>query len=186
MSALTLAKAKTYLSITDTAEDPAVQATVDAAEAAIAHWVGPLVAGTATEIVRPFNYDCLVVAERLPVRTLTSVTPRGGTAIDVTLLDVNLNAGIIRYAYGASLFTAPTYTVVYSGGLAATATAVPADLMLAVQELTRHLWTTRRGSGVRRPGSAAPDAQAALEGAAYALPRRVTELIAPYSSLGLG
>lgn len=53
---------------------------------------------------------------------------------------------------------------------------LPADLRLAVIELTRHLWQTRRGPTAR--------GQAETAGAAYTLPFRVTQLLAPYELPG--
>jgi hypothetical protein len=63
--------------------------------------------------------------------------------------------------------------------------ALPADLVLAAKEMVRHLWLTQRGSGVQRPGSRPSDTLSnTLPGAAYTLPFRVEQLLAPYIRAG--
>jgi hypothetical protein len=70
--------------------------------------------------------------------------------------------------------------VVYSAGRA----SCPADLLLAVRELVRHIWETQRG-GTRRPGSSASSETAnTIAGAAYLFPFRVEQLLAPYIQPG--
>jgi hypothetical protein len=119
----------------------------------------------------------------LPVAELVSVTPYAGTALDVDGLTLDKASGLITWAVGSSTpwFGAQGYTVVYKAGR----NPVPADLKLAVMEMVRHLWSTQRGSGARRPGSSAPEQLApSLPGAAYTLPIRVEQLLAPYTFPG--
>jgi hypothetical protein len=70
--------------------------------------------------------------------------------------------------------------VVYLAGRS----TVPDDLLFAVKELVRHLWTTQRG-GATRPGSQQSDAMSnTLPGAAYVFPFRVEQLLAPHEQPG--
>jgi hypothetical protein len=57
-------------------------------------------------------------------------------------------------------------------------------LLMAVKELVRHMWQTQRGP-TRRPGSQPSESAAnTVPGAAYLLPFRVSELIAPHLQPG--
>jgi hypothetical protein len=84
-------------------------------------------------------------------------------------------AGVVTYNDG-SAFTATYYTVVYAAGRS----TCPEDLLLAVKEQVRHLWQTQRGGAVRNQAEPAPP------GAAYLLPYRVEQLIAPHVQPGFG
>lgn len=175
MSALTIDDAKAHLNITGSSTDVELQAMIDAAEAAIVKRVGPLVSTTVTARVYSNGYGALMLPT-LPVLSLTSVTPVNGTALSLSDLYLDTTNGLVTDANGCSLLRG-WYTVVYAAGRS----SVPADLLLAVKELVRHLWTSQRGSGAARPGAATmPD------GASYSLPNRVLELLAPHTSLGIG
>ena len=173
MSAVSLPDVKAHLGIEKDDDDTELQAILDAAEAAIAHRVGPLAPTTVTVRV-PGATGPLSLPVR-PVISLTSVTPSYGGALDVTRLDVDPVTGLVAYQgyYSSfvSYFPMAWYSVVYQAGF----TTLPADLVLAVKELVRHLWSPQRGPG-RVPGPAV-DLQPP---AGYALPNRVLELLAPY------
>lgn len=179
MSVLTLSDAKTHLNIASSTQDGELVRFIEAAEAAIAQRVGPLAATAVTERVEGCTYTLAVTT--LPVISLTSVTPVGGSAL--TLADLWLSpAGLVRYPASNVWFGSLHYDVAYSAGRA----TCPDDLLLAVKELVRHLWDTQRG-GARRPGSPQSDSLSnTLPGAAYAFPIRVSELIAPHELSSVG
>ena len=175
MSTLTLTEAKQHLNITVTTYDAELQTFIDSAEAAIAKRCGPLAATSTTVRVRG---GCSLSLPVTPTISLTSVTPVLGSAL--TLADLHLEpSGEVTYNTGA-VFPAPWYDVVYSAGRS----SVPADLLAAVKELLRHLWTTQRG-GSARPGGPVSDALSnTIPGSAYTFPIRVEQLIAPHAQVG--
>lgn len=175
MAVLSVDDAKAYLRITVDTYDDEIEGIVAAAEAAIAQRVGPLEPTSVT--ARVSGGSGSLVLPVVPAVSLTSVTPYGGSAL--TVGDLRVNGGVVTYADSASSFTGSTYTVVYSAGR----TTCPADLLLAVKELVRHLWGSQRGPA--RAGAPMSDATAnTVPGAAYLLPFRVTELLAPHLSPG--
>lgn len=177
MSTLTLAQAKSHLNITGNTHDSDLQDVIDAAEAAISERCGPLSPTTVTARIPAAGQLTLPV---VPVISLTSVTPVDSSALTIGDLYLDADSGVVEHNSG-STFSARYYTVVYSAGRS----EVPADLLLAVKELVRHLWETRRGS-TRRPGSPASESPTANPGAAYLLPYRVAELIAPHTQVVVG
>jgi hypothetical protein len=177
MSVLTLAEARTHLNLTAGPHDAEVQTFIDAAEAAITQRCGPL-ASTATT-VRLQGGDYALVLPSVPAVSLTSVTPVDGTALTLSDLYLDTSAGLVTYDSGAA-FSDRLYDVVYNAGRA----TCPADLLMAVKELVRHMWQTQRGP-TRRPGSQPSESAAnTVPGAAYLLPFRVSELIAPHLQPG--
>lgn len=175
MAVLDLADAKAYLSITTSERDEVLTSIIAAAEAAIANKVGSLEPATRTERVGA-GYSLVVPA---PIVEVTSIVDADGNAVDFAAdLLIDEEAGILTSSDG-SAFTSRWYDVTYSQGY----DPCPADLLLAVKELVRHLWGTQRGP-TQRPGAAPSDAAAGtVPGAAYLLPYRVAELIAPYRIL---
>lgn len=177
MSVLPIATARAHLNITGIAHDTKLESVIDAAEAVIAQRCGPLVSTATT--VRIAGGGSALVLPVTPALSLTTVTPVDGTALTLGDLYLDTGAGIVTYNSGSS-FSARYYTVVYAAGR----TSVPSDLLMAIQELVRHMWETQRGP-TRRPGSTASDATSnTVPGAAYLLPFRVSELIAPHVQFG--
>lgn len=186
-TAVTLYEVKAHLNITNQTSDAELYAFIDAAEAAIEKRTGPIVARSFTSRVSGSMPGTLTSAMTLPVYpviSLTSVTPYGGTGLDVTALYVS-PAGVIQYAgvvqYASGAFPARDYTVTYLAGYAATAADVPADLKLAVLEMIRVLWSTTQRGSTSRPGSAPPPDSAPMAGPGM---DRVEQLIAPYEMHG--
>lgn len=173
VSVLALSDAKAHLNISVNTHDAELQATIDAAEAVIAERCGPLQSTTVTTTV--YGNSATLLLPVTPVVSVTSVTPYLGTALTAGDLYTNLGAGIVSY-YSGGAFSATQHTVVYQAGRA----ECPADLLMAVRELVRHLWTSQRGSA--RPGPGAPEP---TPGAAYLLPHRVSELIAPHVQMSI-
>lgn len=183
MSVLSLAEAKAYATITESADDAEVQALIDSAEAILTQRVGPLESTTITRRLDGGNWA--LVLPITPVISLTSITPSTGSALNLSDLYVDIRTGIVSYNVPRS-FAAIYYTVVYEAGRA----TCPADLLLADKELVRHLWQPKRGSG-RRPNAEPipqprPGATTSVPGTAYLLPPRVEQLIAPHIQLGVG
>lgn len=178
MSVLTLAQAKTHLNIGTAAQDAELQTFIDAAEAAIAEKCGPLTSVAYTERVR--GGGRALVLRNTPVVSLTSVTPVGGSALDLTLLDLDTSAGVVEWDSGAT-FTTGRYDVVYQAGRS----SVPSDLLMGVKELVRHTWAASQRGPTRRPGSADSDGLAnTLPGSTYLFVYRVQEYINPHVQVG--
>lgn len=173
MSVLPLAEAKTYLNITAGTYDGELQGFIGAAEAAIAHRVGPL---EPTVVTARIGGAAALVLPVYPVLSLTTIADDGGTSVPTVGLSVDLASGVVS----GSTFGSDFYTVTYSAGR----NPCPADLRLAVMELVRHMWQTQRGP-TARPGSAASDAASnTIPGAAYLFPFRVEQLLLPHTQLG--
>jgi hypothetical protein len=174
MSVVDLEDVKAHLNITGDGNDTELQAFIDAAEAAIAAQVGPLEPETRTDRVR--SAAGTLVLPVSPVVSMTSVTNADTTEILVDDLYLDTTAAVITYGDGVSWVTPGFYDVTYVAGRE----TCPADLLLAIKELVRHLWQTQRGP-TSRPGSRGSDATAnTVPGAAYLLPFRVMELLAPH------
>lgn len=177
MSAVSVAEAQTHLKMSEGVSEVEVAAFIDAAEAAIAEVVGPLEAESTTSLVR--GGGRALVLPVAPVISVTSVTPYDGTALVLGDMSIDLRSGLIENLTGTR-FADQLHTVVYSAGRA----SLPADLRLAVLELVRHYWQTQRG-GTGRPGRDAAEGYSnTIPGAAYSMPFRVSELIAPHRFVG--
>jgi hypothetical protein len=174
MSALTLQQAKDHLNIDTDAYDYELQATVDAAEAILANTVGPLTTLAARTDRLPGG-DKLVLPVA-PVVSVTSAVSPDGVTVDMTMVTANLPTGVLYFTDGLTRFTRGAYDVTYVPGRA----SLPADLLLAVKEMVRHLWRSQRG-GSTRPGSA-PDQEAP----GYLMPYQVQELVEPYRLTAVG
>lgn len=178
MAVLSLADAKTHLNITVPTYDAELQTFIDSAESVLAQHCGPLAATAKTERLR--GGRAALALRTTPAISLTTVTPADGAALSIADLHLDQSSGVVTYNSGAT-FGARYYDVAYSAGRA----TCPGDLLLAVKELVRHLWESQRGGGTRRPGSAASEITAnTVPGAAYLLPFRVAELIAPHLQAG--
>jgi hypothetical protein len=176
MSVLALADARAYLNIAGTDRDGELASTIAAAEAVIGQRCGPL-ASTATTVRVAANGSWLVLPTT-PAVSLTSVTPVGGSALTLSDLYLDTASAVVTYNSGGGF--SGSYDVVYNAGR----TTCPDDLLMAVKELVRHLWSTRRGP-TRRPGSDPSESTSnTVPGAAYLLPFRVSELIAPHLQPG--
>lgn len=180
MSVLDFDDVKAYLNITTSTDDDKVQATIDAAQQAIASRIGPLEPTVVTRRVRGGTIG--LTMPLAPVISVTSVVPiGGGTPLALSTLDVDTSTGVVYLTNGWG-FPNHAYTVTYTAGF----NEVPADLMQALLELVRHLWRTQRGSGTARPGSAASsEVDNKVPGAAYLFPIRIEQLLAPYLPFGV-
>lgn len=144
MSVLSLAAAKRFLQFTpagpvDASKDAELQEQIAAAEDWVAGKVGPLTPTSVTHRASG-GTDTLFLPE-VPAISLTSVTPVGGTALDVTQLTVGLRTGLVRNKLGVA-FTAAEYDVVYQAGWL----PLPSDLVQAVKEALLYFWGPQRGN----------------------------------------
>lgn len=172
MAVLDKDAAKEYLNITASTHDEQITAMISAAEAAIAERVGPLEPVSRTVRVYPASRYLFVPS---PVVSLTSVSDEYGTATDVAGLHLDKRTGIVT-ANDGTVFGARWYDITYMAGRS----ECPADLVLAVKEMVRHLWNTQRGPTSRPGGVTSETTSNTIPGAAYLLPFRVSELIAPH------
>jgi hypothetical protein len=174
MAALSLPLAKAHLNIDVDTSDTELQAIIDAAEAILANSVGPLT-------TLPARTDRVAGGWKLvlplaPVVSVASITATDGATAVLADLTVNLAAGIIYYSDNVTRFWQGVYDVTYTPGRA----TVPADLMLGIKEMVRHLWESQRGTlNVLTRSPEAPTA-------AYLMPYRVQELIEPYRLVNVG
>ncbi|NUR81001.1 MAG: hypothetical protein HOQ21_11220 [Dermatophilaceae bacterium] len=180
MSVLTLAAAKSHLNITTTTDDAELQSVIDAAEAAIAYRCGPL--APTSQTVRLSGGGPSLILPTAPVVSVESVTPVGGTALSMADMFVNKDAGTVSLALGGT-FGAGQYDVSFTAGRS----SVPADLLLAIKELVRHLWSTQRGNAPGAQTALPEDAAAAFGGGGFTGGplSTVEQLIAPYEQVWL-
>lgn len=165
-----LADAKAHLNMTGTTSDEELRATLLAATVAAEDHLGrPLRRVTRSQTFHaPAGNGRGLVLDRTDIAAVTEVTA-DGTVLAATAYDADLNAGVLW----AGSWDYPV-TVEYT-----TAPVESPALRQAVLELTRHLWETQRGSMPMMPrGVDGMDAFNPAMG--YSLPRRVTELLAPY------
>lgn len=175
MSVLTLDEVKDHLGIapTDTDDDTELQRFVDAAESAVGRRCGGL--GLTASMARVDGRSSSLVLPTAPVTSLTSVTPVGGVAEDLSGLCLNEAAGTVERSDGSG-FTARVYDVAFTSGR----DTAPADLLLATKELVRHLWLTQRGAAPGSPGALPDLGDPVTAGTSYSWPWRVEQLLAPY------
>lgn len=181
MSALELTEAKKHLNITTQGDDTELQNAIDVAEAAIGQRVGPLIPTEVT--VRVAGRRSTLALPVTPVISLTAVTMDGAaTVVNVADLDVDSDIGLLAYAQPRR-FSGGYYTVTYMAGWV----DPPPDLLWAVKEMLRHLWTTQRASLSGRPSLTGEQQQeAAVPFGTFSLPNRVLELLEPYMEVAIG
>lgn len=177
MSVLLLGDAKAHLNITQTTNDGEIQQVIDAAEAAISARIGPLAATAVTRRVPGRVWSLLLPTA--PVVSLTSVKTSDGVAVDTALLRFEQDAGTVQYLSGA-LFSAVAYDVSYKHGYS----TVPADLLFAIKEQVRHMWTTQRGPNAAANRGSGQQGEG-QQGAGFMMPNRVLELLQPYRVPGV-
>lgn len=175
MSVLSLPLAKVHLNITREVNDAELQSFIDAAEAIIANYVGALTVGASTTV--RVSGGSQLVLPAAPLGTVTSITSADGQSVDLTTVSFNQAAGLVYFTDGWSQFCSTAYDVAFTSGWA----TVPADILLAIKELLRHLWAPQRGGGTRANSPTQSDAAPG-----YLLPYRVEQLIEPYRHINIG
>lgn len=175
MSVLTLPEVKTHLGIDAAVATFNTELTtfIARAESAISRPVGPLAPEEKTERVR--GCDTVLYLSFPPIVSLTSVTAVDGVAVPAGQLTPT-SGGRVEFTQAGS-FPSRFYDVVYQSGWS----TLPDDLKLAVLELVRHMFDTRRGGGAARTGSAQSERTSnTVPAAAYIFPWRVEQLLAPF------
>jgi hypothetical protein len=169
---LSEAKARLNKSSAVVTDDDELSSYISAAEDWIEAQCGPVTPRTVTETV---TAECgRLRLSMAPVVSVDSVTQ---SALAVSTSDwIVTPGGRVSLRYGR-LFG--DYAVTYTAGRA----SVPERLKRAALELVAHWWESQRGTaGPPRIGGSDPDGYtyAAATGLGYAIPNRVTELIADY------
>lgn len=177
MSLVSVPSLKAYLNITRDVSNTELQVIIDAAEAAIANYVGPLAVGDSTTV--RVNGGAMLVLPAVPVDAVTVIETPDGQVIDLALVTVNQASGLVYYNDNYSGFSSPVYDVTFTTGWATD--SVPGDVVLAIMELCRHLWRPQLGGGSR-----ANTGDAEAPGAGYMLTPRVEQLIEPYRRINIG
>jgi hypothetical protein len=174
----TLVDLKTYLNITETADDGELTDMLDAAVNVVENIVGPLSGTPVTEthygVAGPF-----LVLRRVPAASLTAVSVRLYTGMDpvaqdVTAYSVDTDTGVVRLVNGYPL--RGDVTVTYSAGY----DTVPAAVSLATLIVAAQLWETQRGA-MPLPANATDDQTSFGVGFAPAIPDRAKTLLEPFA-----
>ncbi|MFC6045736.1 hypothetical protein ACFP8W_06940 [Nocardioides hankookensis] len=142
---LSLTAARRFLQVRDGVvnadQDTELTEAIAAAEDWVAGKVGPLSPTSVTARVSG-GTDTLILPE-VPALSLTSVTPVGGTALDVTQLHVGKRTGLVKnQTVTGAVFIATEYDVVYQAGWL----PLPSDLVQAVKEALLYFWVPQRGN----------------------------------------
>jgi hypothetical protein len=180
ISVLSLQDAKEHLNIpqSNTTYDSEIQSKIATIQANLEKLTGgPIITRSVTERVPcPYGHTTLTVRQR-PLVAVTSITDvASGVAIDITGLDVDTNAGVIRRRLSWPFWVwGGAYTVVYSAGWG---TAVPASFNEAARIILEHLWQTQHGPSLRP--SIGGEEEVTLPGFGFAIPNRAAELLSPY------
>ena len=168
-----LADIKAHLNITGTTSDEELRNVLLAATTAAEDYLRrPLrrLALTETFYSRNGNGRGLVLS-RTDLSQITEIV-EDATTLDPDDYDADLNAGVV-WRKDCSEWCYPSSVEYVTAGIDSPA------LRQAVLELTRHLWETQRGTMPMMPRGV--DGMDMFNPAAgYSLPRRVTELLAPY------
>lgn len=159
-------------------------------DAEIASWVatietsleamtgGPLVNRTCTERAEAVAGLTRICLRRRPVVSVTSIVPeQGGSAVSLTGVTIDANAGILQQStgwpfYGPFWYGWPFFTVTYVAGWG---TQVPAAFNSAARIILDHLWETQHGPSVRPSMGGMDVVQPA--GFGFAIPSRALELM---------
>jgi len=179
---VSLTDAKAHLNITATTNDEELRRFLDVATDAAERFTGRTLRGGSVTETLDGNGTPTLLLSTLPVRSITSVSI-GGSAVAATGYTVS-DAGVLTRLGGS--YTPGPWTpgvgnveVTYMAG---DATPPPAAVH-AVLELTRHLWTTQRGSMQGMPRRDVEDVYDPSAG--MAMPRRVIELLEPLRVAGV-
>ncbi len=184
---LPLQDAKDMLNIpqTTTTYDNEISAWLATVESVLERFTGgPIVNRTITErATATANWTAISVRQRPLVSVTSIVNVASGQAVDITNIELDANAGIIRRKLGWPfvLFWAgpPVVTVTYVAGWG---TAVPPAFNAAARVIIDHLWQIQHGPSVRPSIGGLEEAQTYRDiGLGFSVPNRAIELLAPYS-----
>jgi len=166
---VSLADAKRHLNITATTDDEELRRTLAVATDAAERYANRALRRKTVSETHDGGSPVLILRQP-PVASVSSVTV-GGVATTAYVLDAA--AGLLYAGTdGGSTWTAGWQNIVVTYVTSAT---VPEVAEQAVLELTRHLWEQQQQG--YRPGLGVVDGDVYAPGAAFAFPRRVTELL---------
>lgn len=166
VSIISLAEAKTFMNMTDTADDDELREFIAAASGVVEEYLGQIVARRTVVEDHVLDGSGVVILRAAPVVSLTSVAAPDGTgAVDVSGVSVDLANGIVSLAS-----TGPVRFTFVAGF-----SVVPARIIKATQIICAHLWSTQRMPLVSAP--AFGDAPAAPTGRGYLIPNQAAQLL---------
>lgn len=164
MSILTLDLLKDHLQITGNDDDAALQSYVDGINAAIEDYKHEVIAQrTITERITVTG--CPFRLWQVPVISLTSLTPVGGDAVDITGVDVDPESGLV---YGS--VTPGRYVAVYEAGYS----VIPQRYVQGALVIAQHVWETQRGTAGVPTGVIGPEEYRSRT-VTYTIPRKALE-----------
>ncbi len=180
---LTLPDAKDHLNITaaNTQYDMMIQIWLDTIDENIERAIGgPVVTRSVTERVEAVDGGRVLPLRKRPVVAVTSVTSvQAGQAIDVTDVEIDSNANVVRRRLGWPFLVGgfgtvwpPVFTVVYTAGLG---TSVSAPVSAAARIILDHLWAIQHGPSARP--TVGGDDTTQMFGMSFAIPNRALELL---------
>lgn len=177
------------LGLDDAKEMLNIPASVTAHDAELDGWIasiesglerftgGPVTSRPVTERCSVDGCYSVIAVRQRPLVSVESITGVAtGTGIDVTQLDLDKNAGLIRMKTGWP-FLGPFFvldtavTVTYTAGWG---TAVPPAFNSFARIVIQHMWQTRRGP-IAMP--MAGEQAVAVPGFGFAIPNRAAELL---------
>lgn len=181
VSVLPLQDAKDMLNITatKTTYDAEIQTWIDTIEAGLEKLTGgPLVNRSVTEFCKVTRSYREIAVRQRPLVSVTSITDNAtGTALSLTDLDPDYNAGIIRRKLQLPFWArGPYYTVVYTAGWGV---PTPPAFNGAARIILAHLWDLQHGPSTRP--TLGGDETTVDYGLGFAIPNRAAELLAPYA-----
>jgi hypothetical protein len=172
-------KAQLDIPATSTGDDDKIREYIAATTAAVEYFVGPVIRRTVEQVLQ--GDRAAWVLHTTPVLTITSVTAlqTWQPAIDIGVLDVDTDTGILRRTDGIWFYSGD-YRVLYVAGR----TAVPPNVALAGKLILQHLWRTQYGAA--RGPSSADDflVTEQVPGFGYAIPNRALQLLQNDRELG--
>ncbi|MGZ6838628.1 MAG: hypothetical protein ACXVGE_22435 [Blastococcus sp.] len=178
MSVVSFDEVKVHLQmdLARTQNDAELQRFINAAEAAVARHIGPLVPTVFTE-----SYDggrATILLRQPNASAVTAITYGDGSTVTATDLAVDPSSGLLYWKYGTygTFLGGKRYvSITYTAGYA----TLPDDVDEGIKELVRHLWLTQRGNNSSRPGF---QDEPPVAGSYATWPDRVRELLDPYHS----
>lgn len=173
---VSLADAKAELNIpaTRTSDDAELRGFVAAATSVVEQYVGAVVRRSVTQVMASPTWRTSVALSIAPVLSVQSLTLLldGSAPVDVTSLDIDADAGILRVTDGTA-FPAGPWRITYTAGRE----QIPPNIRLAALIIIEHLWKTQRGSGGLP--SMASEQGYAQTGLGFAIPYRAMTLLEP-------
>jgi len=162
----TLAEAKSWINYTGTADDTEQTMVLTAASEWVEYAIGgPLSVTAFTEMHTVEGWAIPLL--KVPLVSVTSITPDQGTALDVSTYLVDSTANLVR----VRSWLCGLYTVVYTAGLS----AILNRHKIAGLEVFRHLWLIQNGSA----GRGYPSDDLVPTPMGFMVPRRAAEMLEP-------